>query len=105
VLATECVSIPILRSQTFEGIVAGLEQAVSAGSEGIYDSVDNNSNAWVQRRIDALQLAAVLPEDVIANEGDLCRLLPQIEANLQAAGFKLWKQDILYFYGFTKCVL
>src|SRR5439155_1152841 len=31
VLATECVNIPVLQSQSFEGIVDGLEQAVSAG--------------------------------------------------------------------------
>jgi len=104
VLATECVNIPVLQSQTFEGIVDGLEQAVSAGSEGIYNKVDNNSNEWVQRRIDALELAVALPQDVIANDGDLCRLLPEIRANLQVAGFPLVEETILYFYGFAECL-
>ncbi len=103
-LATECVNIPILQSQTFEGIVDGLEQGVSAGSEGIYNKVDNNSNEWVQRRIDALELAVALPQDVIANDGDLCRLLPEIRANLQVAGFPLVEETILYFYGFAECL-
>src|SRR5260370_25213078 len=60
VLATECVDVPILHSQPFESIERGLEQAVAAGSEGIYNKVNNNSNAWVQRRIDALHLAVLL---------------------------------------------
>jgi hypothetical protein len=64
--------------------------------------------SWMRRgvllEIDALKLAVVLPQDVLANQGDLCRLLPQIEANLQAAGFWQWKQDILFYYGLTQCL-
>src|SRR5439155_4812743 len=102
---TECTEIPILRSQSFIGIVLGLEQAVLAGSEGTYDRAENNSNTWVQRRIDSLHLAVTLPPDVIASEGDLCLLLPALYQILIDEDVRLYKEVILVAYGFAKCVL
>jgi len=105
VLGSDCAEIPILHSQSFTGIIQGLEQAVLAGAEGRYDNVDNNSNAWAQRRIDALRLAVTLPRDVIATEGDLCLLLPDLYQNLRDAGVSILRPVILWFYGFVRCVL
>lgn len=105
VLQTDCVNVPILSSQSVATIVNGLEQAISDGSDGRYDNVENNSNVWIQRRLESLDLAVTLPEDVIASEGDLCRLLPYLRDTLASNGVRFVKQVILFWYGFIRCVL
>lgn len=103
VLGSDCIDIPILKFQNFTDLVAQLNTAVNAGSQGRYDRVENNSNFWVQQQIDKLHLAVNLPSNIIASEDDLCRLLGDLEDVLRTNDVAFAKQVILFYYGLFKC--
>jgi hypothetical protein len=98
-LSSECIEIPILKTQSVASIVLGLENAVAAGPQGRYDNTTNNSNRWVQSQIDVQHLAVTLPTDVVASEADLCRLLGYLEDVLRTNGVRFWRQLILFYFG------
>ncbi len=105
VLGSNCVEIPILRTQTFESIVQGLESAVTAGPEGSYNNISNNCNTWVQRRIDALKLAVTLPDHTIASQADLCREIDNgyLTGVLKSYGVRFSDQVIAFYFGLFAC--
>lgn len=113
VLQSECVEVPLLKDQDFDSLVTSLRQAVDAGAEGAYDNAGNNSNLWVQQRINSLKLAANLPSDVITSNADVCRLFPLLINRLTEAPLPINPtgvvvdavEVIIGFYGVKKCLL
>jgi hypothetical protein len=111
-LESECVDIHLLNNQNFDAVISQLHDAVDVGPEGTYDKANNNSNLWVQRRIDKIELAANLPNDIITSSSDVCRLFPLLLQRLKEAklpvnisgGIGFLEDLVLGFYGTDKCL-
>jgi hypothetical protein len=90
VLDDVCLAVTPPAGKTLDGIFEHLGTALAAGPEGPYNNVGNNSNLWVKRRIEELQVNVSLPLSAPASKPQaLANLLPAIArltANLAEAG-------------------
>ena len=83
-LGSECTVVPLLRS-SFAQIVTALGHDAAGSSLGQYNITSNNCNTWAQGEIDKLHLAVTLPNDVVSNSDDVCRLYPLLLQRLGSA--------------------
>jgi hypothetical protein len=105
VLGSDCITIPILHTQTFEEIVQGLENAVAAGPQATYNTITNNCNTWAQHEINSLELAVTLPDHTIASQVDLCREIINgyLTGVLKSYGVRFGDQVLAFYYGLFTC--